>query len=346
MNDLDHARTLVAAWLQPLPDAAAPCGTDLEYDNDFLALTQAAAGKPESQFGPAEPPDWRAAVEGAETLFERTRDLRIAIVWLRGSLHVLGYAGLPVGLGLIIGLIEKHWDALHPMPDPDDGDMFARANALALLAETEGLIGDLRQARLADDRTLAGLTVRAVEVASGLSPARAGETDLGKAALAEMMAVAVAKTPDLRGQCEQAGVLAKQLAVLINAKLGAAAAPDLRPLQALIKAVAALLPAASGADGEDGDGEEGEGGGAAGSRRGLSGTVNSREEAIRAIDMICDYLERAEPANPAPLFLRRARRLISHNFLQLMKALAPGALAEIAKVVGIDPATVKEPDSA
>ena len=43
-------------WLSAVSDED-PCGPDLEYDNDFLALTQAAAGKPETQFAPAEPPE-------------------------------------------------------------------------------------------------------------------------------------------------------------------------------------------------------------------------------------------------------------------------------------------------
>jgi type VI secretion system protein ImpA len=72
----------------------------------------------------------------------------------------------------------------------------------------------------------------------------------------------------------------------------------------------------------------------------LTGGVHSRQDALRAIDMVCEYLERTEPTNPAPLFLRRARRLISHSFLQLVKELAPDALAEVARVVGVDPDTV------
>jgi type VI secretion system protein ImpA len=81
MSDLDDAYTKVGGWLLPLADEAAPCGPDLEYDNEFLALTQAATGKPESQFGPAEPPEWRKALEVAEGLFDRTRDLRVAVLW-------------------------------------------------------------------------------------------------------------------------------------------------------------------------------------------------------------------------------------------------------------------------
>ena len=56
------------------------CGPDCEYDNDFLALSQATAGKPEQQFGdtviPAVDPDWREVDSLATAMLERTRDLR------------------------------------------------------------------------------------------------------------------------------------------------------------------------------------------------------------------------------------------------------------------------------
>lgn len=71
----------------------------------------------------------------------------------------------------------------------------------------------------------------------------------------------------------------------------------------------------------------------------------TREDALRAIDLVIAYLEKAEPTNPAPLFLRRARQLVNHNFLQLMKVLAPDALHEVARIVGVDPDTVETPDA-
>lgn len=346
MSDFDSANNKVTAWLQPLADEAAPCGADLEYDNDFLAITQAAAGKPASQFGPAEPANWRAVLDLADTLFERTRDLRVAIFWMRAQLHVLGYGALPVGLQLLIGLIEQHWEQLHPLPDPDDGDPYARVNALTLLRENEGLIGDLREARIVADRAIGEVTVRAIEITLGLSPARSGEADLGSAPITQMLTAAVAKTPDLRGQCQQALALTKQLTSLLNDKLGVGTAPDLKPLYGLVNGVVSLLPAeAEAEDDTAGDAAGGveDGGSRGGAKRGLSGSVTSREEAIRAIDLVCEYLERAEPTNPAPLFLRRGRQLINHDFLQLMKVLAPDALSEVARVVGVDPDTVESP---
>jgi type VI secretion system protein ImpA len=80
---------------------------------------------------------------------------------------------------------------------------------------------------------------------------------------------------------------------------------------------------------------------AGGGGQALSGRINSRAEALRAIEMVCDYLERAEPTNPAQLLLRRAGRLLNHNFLQLMKELAPDALSEVARIMGVDPSTIE-----
>jgi type VI secretion system protein ImpA len=62
-------------------------------------------------------------------------------------------------------------------------------------------------------------------------------------------------------------------------------------------------------------------------------------------EVVVDQVARAEPTNPATLFLRRARHLVNHNFLQLMKELAPDAMPEVARIVGVDPDTVEIPPS-
>jgi len=352
MSAFESDEQKVASWLQPLADDAAPCGPDLEYDNDFLALSVAAAGKPESTFGPAEPPDWRSVVEMAEALLDRSRDLRIAVLWLRGQLHQAGYAALPLGLRLVHGLLSGLWDNLHPMPDPDDGDLYARVNAVAALCDNDGLISDLREARLVLDRSVGLLSVRQALVALNQLPAAAGEAGPGREQVASMLGAVCTRQPELRQQFTDAVVLARQLISLAGDKLGDAA-PDLRALYNLANSLASLLPAS--ATSGDGTGETagadadhvGHGGAdnmadthAVGAQRSLSGAVNSREDAVRAIDMVCAYLDRAEPTNPAQLFLRRGQSLIGQNFLQLIKALAPEALNGVAGMVGVDPASL------
>lgn len=345
MSDLDDAGSRAATWLAPLGDTEAPCGPDLEYDNDFLALTQAVAGKPESQFGPAEPPEWRGAAEIAEGLLDRSRDLRVAIDWVRSQLHLNGYGSLWVGMQLLNGLIDAHWDHLHPMPDPDDGDPYGRVNALAVLAAPVGLLGDVRDAVLIEDRAVGVLLVRDVEAALGLAPVMPGRAEFGKGQVAQMLATALERAPELRAHCTGAVEQLRTLMAKVGDKLGSDA-PDLKPLFGLVRSLAGLLPDEAGGAAESGD-EGDQAGGAAGGRGagpGLSGSVNTREEAMRAIDLVIDFLERTEPTNPAPLFLRRARQLVSHNFLQLVKALAPEALAGVARAVGVDPDSVTDPD--
>lgn len=347
MSDLEEAQAQVAAWLRPLDDEAAPCGPDLEYDNDFLALTQAAQGKPDSQFGEAEPPDWRSVRSSAAELLDRSRDLRLAVFWLRAGLHIDGYRGLNVGLQLVTGLIEQLWEPVHPLPDPDDGDPYARVNALAVLRETEGLIGDLRKTVIVQDRAVGRLEGRAIELAAGLSQPVGEEAATSRSQVEMMVAAVVERQPELRAAAQEAINLVRALQSAMNDKLGSSDAPDLKPLQQFVNAVASVMPsaddgaAAGDEEGSEAGGSAGQGGGGG---RGLSGGVNSRAEALRAIDMVCEYLERAEPSNPAPLFLRRARQLVNHNFLQLMKELAPNVMPDMAHMFGIDPDTVETPE--
>ncbi len=341
MSDLQEAPTLIAGWIQPLDDESAPCGPDLEYDNQFLELTQAAAGKPESQFGPAEAPDWVAVREGAEDMLSRSRDLRLAVFWLRSGVHLYGYPALAPGLQLLTGMMVELGASVQPLPDPDDGDPYARVNALSVLFETQGLLGDLRAAAVMQHRMLGRITGRDVELAMLLAQPLESETPIGKDQLQRMLSDAVDAEPELRVTVDESVAQFQAFDAALQEFLSSAA-PDAQPLKRFVKAVAALMPqVAEQADEMMADGSVG----APVSRGALTGQVSNRADALRAIDMVCEFLERTEPSNPAPLFLRRARQLVNHNFLQLMKELAPEAMAGVARSVGVDPDSVQGPES-
>ena len=89
---------------------------------------------------------------------------------------------------------------------------------------------------------------------------------------------------------------------------------------------------------EQADSGAGRGGGRRGG--GLQ-SVESRADAIKAIQLICAYLERSEPTNPAQLLLRRAESLIDKSFLQLVRDLAPDAVGEVARIMGVDPDSIQ-----
>ena len=68
---------------------------------------------------------------------------------------------------------------------------------------------------------------------------------------------------------------------------------------------------------------------------GAVGEIRSREDAIRVLDLVCKYIERNEPTNPAPLLIKRAQRLMSLGFLDIIKELAPDGMGQIEVITGI-----------
>ena len=345
----------VDAWIKPLGADGDPCGADLEYDNDFLSLNQAAAGRPKTTFDTEVPPDWRAVRRQAEALFERTRDLRVAMLWLRAALHIDGFVGLPDGLRLLHDLLHDHWDHLHPLPDPDDGDPYARVNVVAELRDSALVLGDVRRSLLFSARGFGDVRVRTVEVALGHTQPRDDEPAPDRDQLAQLLAAATAQDPALRQRPADALQQLVRLQRLLDERAAQADLPDLKPLRTLLQMLVSVMPAeAAQADEAPDAAAEAEAEddsplaasapvtrAPATAQAGLSGQVRSRADAVRAIDMVCEFLERTEPASPAPLLLRRARRMIDHNFLQLLKELAPDALNEVARVMGVDPDSVQ-----
>ena len=321
----------LVAWLAPLD--GEPCGADLEYDPQMLELAQAAAGKPESQFAATEPPDWLRARELCVSLFGRTRDLRVALLWGRAQLCLVGYGALPSALALLHGLIDRHWEHLHPLPDPDDGDTLGRASVLGGLDSLTSLLGDVRRSLLATDKRIGELRVRDVEIALERLTPRADEVVRTQGQISGLLQDLPEVAQALREQTAAAQQLLEQLQRTAAERFGDASVVETKTLRGMLSAVAEVLPALATEGGKDDDG--------GGARRGggVLG-VDSREEALRAIELVCAYLERAEPTNPAQLLLRRASRLINKDFLQLMRELAPDALAEVARIMGVDPNTI------
>jgi type VI secretion system protein ImpA len=337
----------ITPWLEPLSDDVS--GPDLEYDPAFLELEQAANGRPETQFGAAEPPSWPLTREISLNLFERTRDLRVALMWGRAVVNLDGVEGLPAVLALLHGLLENFWDEVHPRPDPDDGDTFARLSVLGSLDTLDGLLGDVRQAQLVMDRRLGGIRVRDVEIALDRLAPRADEDHSTPAQIEGRLGDQPLLAERLRESVESSLASLKALQDLMNDRFGTDNAVDTKNLRVMLTGVQSLLPAQS-ADGDsgdsedadmdsDGDDDESPMSNASGGRRAGSGvhSIESRQDAVRAIHLVCAYLERSEPTNPAQLLLRRAERLIDKNFLQLVRDLAPDAVNEVARILGVDP---------
>src|SRR6185436_7102658 len=83
-----------------------------------------------------------------------------------------------------------------------------------------------------------------------------------------------------------------------------------------------------GAAGEATDGSTSATGGA------TTGSINSREDVIRTLDKLCAYFTQHEPSSPVPLLLNRAKRLISKDFLEILRDMAPDGVAQVEVIRG------------
>jgi type VI secretion system protein ImpA len=337
MADFDH-------FAEPL-DGENPCGPDCEYDNDFLALSQAVAGKPEQQFGdtviPAVDPDWREVDSLARLLLGRTRDLRV-VAWLAlANTRLHGVAAFSAGLKLMLTLCERYWDDVHPRVVVDgDSDPYLRMNAIAAFSGSEfsgedRLVQALRASVLIKQPLT--LTYRDVELAF----AQVGDAQYSQAQAESMLSDAMAAGNTDIAEITAAYNAFLALRSLLEEKVASGDTPDLERLENVLKPVVRgmerMQAQSTGSFNDEGNSEDSSSGGIGSNghvQASAPGTIQSREDCRRALDRVCEYLERHEPSNPASLFARRAQRMLSLPFLDIMRELSPDSMSHLEMLTG------------
>ena len=334
----------VADLLQEISPEAV-CGPDLEYDPDFMALEQAARGKPEQQFGdtivPAVEPNWTDVRTRAEALLARSKDLRVTVLLIRALLKQSEFVGLSEGLTLLVQLLARYWDSIYPLLDADDQDPTMRMNALVALTDADGFVRDLRATHLIAPGAYGRVTVRDILVVGGRLPA-GSESVLSASQIDGTIRAAATERADAIAAARQSLTSLRDLQSLLSDKVGGEQSLDLAAVVDMIEAVVKTC------DGALGEGDSG----ASANRQSLAdgqavsssasfsaaavvGEIRSRQDAIRMLDQVCEFIERTEPSNPAPLLIRRAQRLVSKNFIEIMEDLAPDSLGVIKGIAGL-----------
>lgn len=337
--------------LQPVSDGS-PCGENLEYDAAYAEMEQAAKGKPEQQYGdtlvPAEEPDWRTVKTRALELLGRSKDLRVAVQLVRSLARTDGLAGLADGLTLLRGLVESFWDSVHPQLDPDDdNDPTLRVNTLAALADPEAMLRAVREAPLVSSRALGRFSLRDVQVASGaLPPPPDGKLPDLAAIEAALTGCALEELQLTSNALEEALVSASALQGAVSERVGVRQGVNLQELSKVLKAAQQIVserltrrgaapPSAADPTLEGASPSSGAVGIPAGPGAGAAiGPIGSRDDALRVIDLVCDYFRQNEPSSPVPILLERAKRLVSKSFLDIVRDLAPDGLAQVELIRG------------
>ncbi|QPK63343.1 type VI secretion system protein TssA [Methylomonas sp. LL1] len=326
-----------------------PCGEYLEYDPVYLELGKNIQGKPEDPITgeKAQPPNWREIQRDALAILRQSKDIQIVIFLIRALINLEGLTGFRDGLNLLYGLLEKYWDQIHPLLDPeDDLDPTARVNILEELSNFESVLRPLSLAPLVDSKSAGRFTLRDVQIATDKAEAPEGspkpEISMIRAAFLDAPEETVAATYQAVNESVS---LIQQLEALVGDKVGIENGPDLSGLNSQLKEMrhAFAQYADTGlteADAQS-DGDElasGDSGSAGSSRKSAAvGAISSRQDVLKTLDLICKYYAENEPSSPVPILLQRAKFLVTSDFMQIVQNLLPDGLTQLQQIKGPDP---------
>lgn len=334
--------------MEPI-SAESPCGEDLSYDAAYVTLLKDAEGTPERQTGesiiPAKDPHWPTIRDTTLELLARSKDLRLAMLLALSSMQLEGIDGLCRGLRLTADILDTFWTDAYPRLDPDDNnDPAERANIVSALAVTPATFGDtlkfqdrLLQVPLCQSPQLGRFSLGDMRIATGdASPPpdkAAPEPSVIEAALTDTPVETLQANRAAAQGCLDA---CKAIENAFQTHAGPGAGPSLGGFRALFvdmlkrldTHLAARLGTTSSSESDQSapSGEQ--------NAKGVSGQIRNAEDVRRALDLICQYYDRHEPSSPIPILLRRAQRLVSKNFLDIIRDMSPEALDKLSTISG------------
>jgi type VI secretion system protein ImpA len=343
--------------------AEAPCGPDLEYDPSFLALENSLAtafvDRAVGPEGDAPAIEWKRIANDASALFGRTKDLRIAVTLTRAWLNQDGLRGLHRGLHLVQQLLSLRWGSVHPQIGAQgDTEGIMRVNSLRGLCDARTMIAPLRAATLLRARGLPALSLRDLERAISGGDKQAEPGTSSTPAAPDMTVVEASFIGCDLDELEKIWTVANEARAMATAleqlfhEHGTSAVLRLTELLTQLESIDALLgprirarraaqAVENAPDEEDqtpsaADHAHGNGNGRAVATRSSAagGPLQSRTDVLRELDRICAYYDTHEPASPVPMLLRRAKRLVTMSFLEIVRELAPSGMSEIETLRG------------
>lgn len=338
--------------------ADQPAGEDAEYSG-VTALQELAKGTPGTldprthQYVGTEEPDWRKVRDAALKLWQRTRDLRVAVVLTRAELALEGLPGLGRGLALVQRLLADFWGPLYPPLDAEENNNpIARLNTLADLADPEGLLSKLRHTPVVESRLAGRFTVRDLDLATGrLAPPKDEEPPK-----LELIEAAWASGDPKDNAARREGVAQGCEAlqgIEQHMREHAGQAPQVDALKTMLRRLHEFYAAQGGGDAgtaqepaaaQDLPAPAAQGTPAAPAAR--AGALSTRADAVRMLQQVSEFVRQTEPSSPAPMFIDRAVRVMQMSFADIVKELMPDSKQHIELLGGIslDPPAEDEDD--
>ena len=311
-----------------------PAGPDLSYDSVRQEIENAFETSVSDDSDDGNEADWRSLLRAIAAQAEQTRDVWLAIYWMRAGAKSGQLEAVEDGAQLLAGLFEQQWETVHPQLD--EYGFQGRKGPCEALTRIGEFLNPLRGVVLLEHSRLGNYSG-----ADFHRFATGGSDEAGYG----MFRALLEETSD-----EDLGVVIERLhlieesvrradAVLVanaGSETGTNFQPTYAVLEELIRGVSKFLRVQIAGENEltfsgeatDSGNNESESGGLS-----MSGRINSRPDVLRAIAAIEEYYTRKEPASPVPFALRRVREWVSLDFMAILEDIAPGSLDEARKVL-------------
>jgi type VI secretion system protein ImpA len=345
------------ALLNPIP-GPLPTGSDgyitineLEEQAKPAVTSKVEDGK---MVDSIQDPNWsQLRLTAIKILQNESKHLRAAMILAVAAAKGNSWPEVSDALLLMEKLLENFWDTLHPMPD--DGDPYQRVNIINDLSHSINSDNDpynfvlkIHRLPVAESPKAGRVSLLDHEVARGAANA-ALLGDKPQLTPQQVSSIFKSAKPDtLKANADAIEVAAgclNRITDLLVGKAGSDSKPSVDLLKSTLKKARELLSPyldhpVAGDGATAASGEVAEGGVPVSGSSPLNrvcvpqGPVNSREQAIAALDAVMDYYKRAEPSSPIPLMLARAKTLANMNFFEILGDLTPEAIDRLKIIVG------------
>jgi len=272
---------------------------------------------------PADSSEWVNIREKALETLGKSKDLRVLACLGTAVLRTDGVPAFSETLKVASQWLESHWNQVYPLVDED---AIPRLNALHCFADPMAVVDCLRRTRLVTSRQHGTFSLRDIDISTvdenQVNAAFASMPLPELAVLHDSTASAVASLRSIDDKMRDAA--------------GTEAAPGFDALTAQLTRIAQVFQAQMAHHpGNAAASSAATSTPAPGQTFPSDGVVRSREDAIRALDAVAEFFRRTEPSSPIPLFLGRAKRLVSKDFLEVLADIAPDAVAQARAAGGL-----------
>lgn len=288
---------------------------------------------------------WRTVLEVAPKILKKeAKDLEIASWYIEALIRLKGFAGLRDGFNLLQQLVEQFWENIYPLPDEDgiettvaplsglngqgaEGVLIAPIRRVAITeADDPGPFGFWQYQQALDVQKISDEQERNAKIESN----GFGLEDIEKAVSQSSQEFFVNQRDDLEECINTYREIGKKLDELCGAQEAPSVSNIINTLQQSLGAIKHLGQAKfpieqeeiSAEDGGDA-GSETAGATPASQPQGVTGPIQSREQAFKQLKIISEYFLKTEPHSPIAYTLEKAIKWGDMSLTELISELIP-----------------------